>query len=301
MAKVYPSQVEWPTVAIALAVYGGWLSVIFYHEVLGSFLSVLTLAILITWHGSLQHEIVHGHPFRSESANELLGMIPINPCQPYRVYRRSHLRHHACLDLTDPSTDTESFFIRADTWRRLSPFSKGFLFFHQTLLGRFLTGPIVQVISIIRHDISEVRSGDGRLLRWWLIHLATSAVLFFGLIKLGKFSLWHYLIAIYLGISLTLVRTYCEHKWTEQELTRSATVSSKGFWALLFLNNNLHDTHHADPDVPWYELPKRSIELESTTESMNGAGHYSGYFEVFRRHLIHPYAHPVHPEEKVLH
>ncbi len=60
----------------------------------------------------------------------------------------------------------------------MSPFSKGFLFFHQTLLGRFLTGPIVQVISIIRHDISEVRSGDGRLLRWWLIHLATSAVYF---------------------------------------------------------------------------------------------------------------------------
>tara|TARA_B100000029_G_scaffold31862_1_gene30339 strand:+ start:171 stop:1076 length:906 start_codon:yes stop_codon:yes gene_type:complete len=300
MASIHSRQIEWPTVVVALGIYAGWLLVISYHESIGGFFSILFLALLIAWHGALQHEIIHGHPFRSEPANELLATVPINPFRPYRVYRRSHLRHHICTELTDPDTDTESFFVKADTWTKLNILTKSLLIFHQTLFGRIILGPLVQIFLTIRHDISEIRSGDGRLLRWWLIHLVLVGLLFLGITELGSFPFWQYLVATYCGASLTSVRTYCEHRWVKDEATRSATVTSKGFWALLFLNNNLHDTHHADPDIPWYKLPRRSVELESISESKKGAGYYSGYFEVFRCYLFKMHAHPVHPKEKVL-
>ena len=79
MASIHSRQIEWPTVVIALGIYAGWLLVISYHESIGGFLSILFLALLIAWHGALQHEIIHGHPFRSEPANELLATVPINP------------------------------------------------------------------------------------------------------------------------------------------------------------------------------------------------------------------------------
>ena len=249
MANVHSRRIEWPTVVIAIAIYAGWLLVISYHESIGGFFSIFSLALFIAWHGALQHEIIHGHPFRSELANELLAMVPINPFRPYRVFRRSHLRHHICTELTDPDTDTESFYVKADTWRKLNILTKSLLIFHQTLFGRIILGPIIQIVSTIRYDISEIRSGDGRLLRWWIIHLASVGILFLGIAELGSFSFWQYLVAAYFGVSLTLVRTYCEHRWVKEEATRSATVTSKGFWALLFLNLSL--IHISEPTRPY--------------------------------------------------
>ena len=34
--------------------------------------------LLITLHGSLQHEIVHGHPTRWQDVNRALGMVPLS-------------------------------------------------------------------------------------------------------------------------------------------------------------------------------------------------------------------------------
>ena len=83
-----------------------------------------------------------------------------------------------------------------------------------------------------------------------------------------------------------------------QGATRSAIVRSGRVFGLLFLNNNLHHAHHAEPGVPWYELPARAAATGADAAAAEGAGLYRGYLDVARCYLLRPYAHPVHPVER---
>ncbi len=291
-------QVEWPTVAVAAAIYGGWLAIVLWHGALPWPATVALLTVVIAWHGSLQHEVLHGHPFANRWANEVLGSIPVSLRLPFRVYRRSHLSHHECEDLTDPATDTESFFVTAATWERLPAPGRWFLVSHHTLLGRMLLGPLVENASMLGRDARAVRAGDGPLLRWWAVHLAVAAVLFWVVVGVAGVPWWAYLLGVYLGNGLSLVRSYCEHQWAEGDATRSIVVRAGLFFRLLFLNNNLHHTHHAQAGVPWYDLPELAGRIGSDDLAAAGAGLYTGYGEIFRRHLLRPFNHPVHPLER---
>ena len=56
---------------------------------------------------------------------------------------------------------------------------------------------------------------------------------------------WQYvLLFAYPGISLMLVRSFCEHRAHEEMGGRTIIVEASPFWSLLFLNNNLHVAHH---------------------------------------------------------
>jgi len=66
----------------------------------------------------------------------------------------------------------------------------------------------------------------------------------------------------------------------------------------LFLENTLHDTHHAQPEVPWYRLEPLAAEVGSDERAAAGAGLHAGYGSVFARHLLRPFDHPVHPRER---
>ncbi len=291
-------RIEWPTVAVAAGVYGGWVAVLFVHGSLPWPATLALLAVVIAWHGSLQHEALHGHPFSSSFANELVGSIPISLRLPFRVYRRSHLRHHACTDLTDPTTDPECFYVTAATWSRATPVGRAFLLAHHTLLGRMLLGPIVENVSMLRRDVGEVRSGDGRLLRWWTGHLVAAAFVAWLVVVVAGIPLWVYLLGVYAGNGLSLVRSYLEHRYVEGDATRSAIVRASWPWRLLFLENTLHDTHHEQPSVPWYRLSALADDLGSDERTAAGAGHHRGYGVVFVRHLVRPFDHPVHPRER---
>ncbi|MBP91530.1 MAG: hypothetical protein CL436_02845 [Acidimicrobiaceae bacterium] len=171
------------------------------------------------------------------------------PGLPFRVYRRSHLSHHECKNPTDPATDTESFFVTAATWERLSALGRWSFIAHHTLLRRMLLGPLVENASMVRRDVSSIRSGDRPLLRWWSVHLATATLLFWLVVRVAGMPWWTYLLGVYLGNGLGLVRSYCEHQWADGGATRSIVVRAGWFFRLLFLNNNLRHTHHAEAGV----------------------------------------------------
>ena len=54
--------------------------------------------MLVTLHGSLSHEVLHGHPTRSALVNELLVFIPISMWFPYRRYKSLHLHDPVWYD-----------------------------------------------------------------------------------------------------------------------------------------------------------------------------------------------------------
>ena len=53
---------EWPTWLVLVLVYGGWIGLTATYGDFPVWLTRPALAVLLALHGSLQHEILHGHP-----------------------------------------------------------------------------------------------------------------------------------------------------------------------------------------------------------------------------------------------
>lgn len=289
---------EWRTMVVAGAVHAGWLAIVLTHRHSPWWLTAGLLAVIIAWHGSVQHELLHGHPFRSQRANDALGSLPLGLRLAYPVYRRYHLLHHRSEHLTDPSEDPESYYLDARTWHGLPAPARWFWTAHNTLLGRLVLGPAREALSVYRWQWREVRRGDHRLARWWATHFVLVAVVIVFLVWVVGFPIWVYLLGAYAGHSLGLVRSFCEHRWVSEDGARTAMVRSGAFWSLLFLNNNLHLTHHERPEVPWYRLPALADELDSYQVAAGDAGLFRGYWEIGLRFGVRPFDHPVHPRQR---
>ena len=290
---------EWRTVLLAGAVYGGFVLVVATHGHTPWWLTVPMLALVLAWHGSLQHEVLHGHPFRSQRANNALGSVPLGLRLAYPVYRRYHLDHHCCGHVTDPIEDVESYYFSADVWRRFPSAARWFWTTHNTMSGRLLIGPAVETIGVYRWQWQQIRAGDRELARWWATHFVRAALVVFLVVGVAGLPLWTYLLGAYAGQSLSLVRSFCEHRWVSEAGARTAMVRSGPLFSLLFLNNNLHLTHHARPGVPWYRLSGLADELGSDDEAAADAGLYRGYWDVFRRYAVRPFDHPLHPRDRL--
>ena len=62
---------EWPTLALLIADYAAWLALTKMYGDWPLWLIVPGVALLLTLHSSLQHEVLHGHPTRSAVVNRL--------------------------------------------------------------------------------------------------------------------------------------------------------------------------------------------------------------------------------------
>ncbi len=127
-----------------------------------------------------------------------------------------------------------------------------------------------------------------------ITHLAGIAVVLAVVVASGL-SVWVYLLgAVWLGWSISLMRSFAEHRFVDGG-TQSAVVRAGPVLSLLYLNNNLHLSHHARPGVPWYQLPALHATLDADAVAAANAGLYTSYLDVARRFAVRPFAEPVHP------
>ncbi|MGA1555250.1 MAG: fatty acid desaturase [Ilumatobacteraceae bacterium] len=286
-------HVEWPT----LAVIAGWMSatilVIAFHASMPWWTTVPALAVLGALHFSLQHEVIHGHPTPWRRLNIALVGVPLSLWCPYSAYRDSHLAHHDS-DLTVPGVDPESYQVTADAWRAAGRIRRAVLRANRTLLGRLVVGPWLVVEASVRDAARSLTTSGCR--RSWGFHVPIVLGVVLVVVGIAGLPWWEYLVgSVWGATSMTLLRSFAEHRFVEG--SRSAVVATHGPLALVFLNNNLHHTHHARPDVAWYRLPDLHRELGSDEIARTGAGWYRSYFDVARRHLVRPFGTPVHPSE----
>jgi len=287
-------RIEWVTLGLFVAFYAAWLSVVLLHGRLPWPVSVAVLALLGGFYMSLQHEALHGHPTSRRSVNTALAFAPLSLWLPYLRYRRSHIVHHG-TDLTDPQQDPESFYLRPADWTSAGPVKRSYILLTRTMVGRLSIGSVHSIGLFLLHECHTVRS-DRRAARRWLAHLLAASVLAWWLFVLVGMPVWQYLVGfVLLGQSFTLLRSFVEH-CAVAEGTRSAVVRAGPMMSLLYLNNNLHHTHHAQPSTPWYQLPALHRQLEGDAAAAGGAGLYRhGYVDVARRNLVQPFCQPDHP------
>jgi fatty acid desaturase len=285
-------RVEWPTIAVAVAIAIGFAAVLAWNGRLPVGFVIAALAILGAWYNSLQHEVVHGHPTPWRRLNTALAVVPIGLVVSFSTYRSTHLAHHRTPELTDPDVDPESFYVSARTWARCGRVRRATFVAMQTLAGRLLLGPVVAATRWMRIELTAARSRRGAVR---LVGHGVGVAAVLTVVQASGMAWWVYAVGVaWGGGALTMLRSFAEHRYADG-VSRTAVVRTGRFFSLLFLNNNLHHTHHERPAVAWFDLPALHERLDSDGIAAQGAGLYRGYADVARRHLLHPFDVPAHP------
>lgn len=271
-----------PTWLVLGVVTGGWLWLSIAGGDWPAWLVVLVGAPLLCWYGSLQHELIHGHLLTGSRWNERLASAPLSLWLPYALYRDSHLAHHAAPRLADPLADPESFYVSPAHWARLAPAMRALLVVNNTLLGRMLIGPLLQIGGFWRAEWRQCRV-DRAHRRLWAWHLLAVALVLAWL-QLWGFPLWRYaLLVVWPGTGLLLVRSFYEHRPAGTLPAASVVVEAALPWRWLFLNNNYHVLHHRDPQLPWYRLHRQYQREREALLRANQGFYFTGYGQWFRR------------------
>lgn len=290
------AAVEWPTVGLAVAIYAGFGLLTWHHAALPWWAVVALGAWLGAWHGSLQHEIVHGHPTRRRRLNHLLALPSLGLWLPFGLYRESHLAHHVDRRLTDPTEDPESFYVTPREWSRLGRFRRGLLWMHNTVAGRLLFGPWRLIGRLYGEELTRLARGDTRHLRHWGWHLVGVALVAGWAFGVCGTPVWQYLLGfVYGGTALTLLRSFLEHQAADDVGRRTAVVEAGPLMGLLYLHNNLHAVHHDRPALPWYRIPAAYRRKRDAYLARNGGYRYRGYARIVATYLVRPKEPPVHP------
>jgi fatty acid desaturase len=291
---------EIPTLLIALLAYGGWCAITLMYGRWPLWVVAPVGALLVTLHGSLQHETVHGHPTRWPSVNRLLAIVPLSIWLPYDSYRASHLAHHIDERLTDPLDDPESWYWTREDWARLGSFNRGIVRLSQTLAGRITIGAYGAIGRYLCGQWRAVLANREGVRALWLEHLLWCIPVIVWVMVVCGMPLWIYLLAIAIpGTSITLIRSFAEHRARSAVRARIAIVERSWILGPVFLFNNLHALHHEAPWVPWYEYPSRYRRIRERLIVENDGLVYRTYFDVARRFLLRAHDSPLHPTNRV--
>ncbi len=301
LGRIPAARVEFPTLALAFIIYGGWLALTLCWHTLPVWIVLPAGAWLCAWHMSLQHELIHGHPTRSERINAALAWPPLNLWLPYAIYREQHLRHHIDANLTDPLEDPESTYMSAQEWADASPPRRWLHRACNTLAGRILLGPARTIVQFWSSQLAVGwASAHHPRQQAYLSHAAGAGLVVAWVCGICAIHpLAYSLCFIYPGTALSLLRSLAEHRAAARPEDRTAVVEHAGLLGLLFLNNNLHVLHHERPSIPWYALPAQwRLTRASLLDARRGPV-YHGYFDVARRYAWRPQHPGPHPAADV--
>ena len=281
---------EWPTWVSIFIVYMLWWIALDSFAII-PFASVLLIFIL-TFHGSLQHELIHGHPTNNQKINDLLASPPIGLWCPYLIYKYSHLAHHNNANLTIPDRDPESYFVSEEKWHSLSKWRQKLAIFNMTLFGRMLLGPLWYFVFLKRQMFKSLRCSTMSDSFIWISHELLSLTLLLFIWFFFEVNILIYIGCAYIAQSLTLIRSFYEHRVAHNPNHRSVIMKASLPMRLLFLNNSYHLVHHENPRMSWYRLPKEYRDRLDYYDNLNGNFIESGYMKWFTTYLFKPVTHP---------
>ena len=283
---------EWPTWVAIFIVYMLWWIVLDNHAIIP--FASLFLILILTFHGSVQHELIHGHPTNNQKINDLLASPPIGLWCPYLIYKYSHLTHHNNANLTIPDSDPESYYVSEERWDGLSKWSQKLAIFNMTLFGRLILGPLWYFVFLRRHMFKSLRRSTLSDAFIWISHELLSLTMLFFIWFFFEFNILIYIGCAYFAQSLTLIRSFYEHRVANNPNHRSVIMKASLPMRMLFLNNSYHLVHHENPRMSWYRLPKEYRNRLDYYHDLNGNFIEPGYIKWFTSYLFKPVTHPKH-------
>jgi fatty acid desaturase len=293
-----PRPIEWPTIILTILIYGLWLGLTWFHASIPGPLLLIGGAWVIAWHGSLQHEFIHGHPTSAAALNRALGLPALALFLPFDRYRALHIAHHRNEYLTDPLEDPETYYWTATDWHRLHPAGRFIVRSSARLAGRLVIGPFWMIGRFLCHEAARARRNEPGVRAAWATHLPIVCLILLWVCGIcGMNPLSYALVFILPGTALLMIRSFAEHRAAPTAEHRTAVVENAHLLGWLFLFNNLHSAHHERPSLPWYRLPGWYRQERTRLLHNNGGLVYQGYDDIIRRYLLHPHDQPVHPQD----
>jgi fatty acid desaturase len=286
-------RAEWRTLLVVFAVYGLTVLTVLRYDVLTPWLAVPFLAVLGAWHLSMQHEVLHGHPFKNQFINDAIGGIPVTLWIPYLAFKKDHHEHHLS-DLTNPALDNESYYVSQEQWDKAGRIRRAAWTANRTILFRMFVWTIVSTITYVLSVLKRAVRGE-KVDRLAVALHVVGLVFVVYLVSLSSMPLWQFALGTtYGGRILNAIRPFPEHKYQSGVETRTAMIMAGRFMSLLMLNNNLHVAHHDEPGVPWYRYDTLMQRVNAVQRARDaGVLYEGGYAEVFRRFSFTPVDSPV--------
>ena len=287
---------EWPTLLVIVLCWLTYGLLTWFWQDLGWWIVTPAGAYVLCLYGSLQHEVVHGHPTRSALVNETLVHLPIGLMFPFRRYKATHQAHHDTDHLTYPGEDPESNYLDPQACNRMCLARKWMLTANNSLIGRLTIGPAITVAVFLISEVKLILGGDRQVGLVWLVHGLGIAAVWCWVGLVCGMPFWLYVAGIaYWGLSLTLLRSYAEHRAHDEASCRTIIVETNPLISLMFLNNNLHMAHHEKPGLAWYRLPAYYRQNKQRLIRDNCGYLMNGYGELLRRFGLKPKEPLAHP------
>ena len=292
---ILKSPGDWRTLIIAALVYTGWFAAVFTHKQLPWWATFALLTWFGAWHLSLQHELVHGHPFRNSKLNAALASLSVTLWVPFLSFKRDHISHHNTT-LTHPELDTESYYSLPENWRKSNRLLRSIYWANRTLAFRLTVWSVFSAVQYFLADAWRAIRNIDNARSAWLLHFPALIAVTFLVTQSADMSVLEYLVGGVFGShSLNMMRSFAEHKTLSNDSTRTAVIDAGWLMSLLMLNNNLHIAHHDEPSTPWYLVPEAAKRLNSYDRAAQvGALYSGGYSELIRRFTFRPYDQPVY-------
>lgn len=285
-----------PTLFLGFGIYAGFLLLTWNYHALPWWAVLALGAPLICLHGSLQHEAVHGYPFRSRTLNRLFAGWSLWLWMPYDIYVHSHLKHHIDEDLTAPGIDPESNYLTPAQWQGMGWLHRLIRQAMRTMAGRLILGPAYYTVCLAGEFIRHVRTRDTPKLKAWAWHIPTTALILYWVVGACDIALWEYILLIaYPGTSMAVLRSYAEHRARPDEGHRTIILEAGPFWSVMFLWNNLHALHHREPGLVWWQRPSRYRVLKPALLEGNGNYFVAGYAALAKDYFLRPKEPIIHP------
>jgi fatty acid desaturase len=250
------TRVEWPTILVALVIHLAWVLLTLAYARLPIPVLFVLGGCVTAWHGSLQHEVIHGHPTPWRRLNRTLASVPMSVWLPFDVYRRSHIAHHLTVAVTDPDHDPESRYVRrrhglAAKWRRTVALAQA------SLVGRVALGPVLEVSQFLFGQAGDIVAGRVGARRAWLWHAVALAALLTWLVLVCRMPLGIYLLCfVYPGAALSMLRAFAEHRADPNPDRRVAIVENAPLLGLLFFSTTTFTRPiTAGPELPGFSFP----------------------------------------------
>ena len=196
MMRSTTRAIEWPTWLLIFTIYSAWLALVLGYRSMPAWIANPVLVLVVAWHMSLQHELLHGHPTRNKAFNRLLGLFPMSAWYPYDIYRDSHLTHHRDEFLTTPGVDPECNYLQAHEFERLWKIQRAMRWFLRTALGRLLLGPALTIPLVWADIVSGPLKRDFTYVRTWVVHLSLLIAMLWWVSDRSGITPLHYLFGI---------------------------------------------------------------------------------------------------------
>jgi fatty acid desaturase len=228
------------------------------------------------------HESVH-RKLAPDSlpTNDLGGRLVLLPMLvPLRVYRKIHAFHHG-YNRRDLHTSALDVIVSPFPLTRLVRAVCYGIWFLGVFAGGLFLHSLVSVVLFLFLPIKTARRVSPAFDKWtprdraiaWAEFLACVAFHAMVAVVFGR-SVWLYALGLPLLMFAwvwSLLIYVFHYDTTVGEATRYnvRVIRSHAFFRWLLCNFNEHVTHHMYPNLPWYELPARKVELPAPYAERN--------------------------------